>query len=107
MAADVQAVSNELRILSQACARYVILVMHTGAARQYIAGSQRMAHPEAQMTYRSSQHSSHGCQISLIDWISDTLHQGYTNLQSLVQRLDHRGIASDTVCKIVLGCAMH
>ena len=34
--------------------------------------------------------------ISLIDWISDTLSQGYTNLQSLVECLDHRGIASDT-----------
>ncbi len=33
---------------------------------------------------------------SLIDWISDTLSQGYTNLQSL--DLDHRGVASDTVC---------
>jgi len=33
----------------------------------------------------------------LIDWISDTLSQGYTNLQSLVKCLDHRGIASDTV----------
>ncbi len=36
--------------------------------------------------------------VSLIDWISDTLSQGYTNLQSLVKCLDHRGIASDTVC---------
>jgi len=26
----------------------------------------------------------------LIDWISDTLSQGYTNLQSLVKCLDHR-----------------
>ncbi len=36
-----------------------------------------------------------GCQCddihcnSLIDWISDTLSQGYTNLQSLVKCLDH------------------
>ena len=36
--------------------------------------------------------------VPLIDWISDTLSQGYTNLQSLVKCLDHRGIASDTVC---------
>ena len=35
---------------------------------------------------------------SLIDWISDTLSQGYTHLQSLVKCLDHRGIASITVC---------
>jgi hypothetical protein len=35
---------------------------------------------------------------SLIDWISDTRSQGYTNLQSLVRCLDHRDIASDTVC---------
>ena len=35
---------------------------------------------------------------SMIDWISDTLSQGHTNLQSLVKFLDHRGIASDTVC---------
>ncbi len=34
----------------------------------------------------------------MIDWISDTIYQGYTNLQSLVKCLDHRGIASDTVC---------
>ena len=27
--------------------------------------------------------------ISLIDWISDALAQGYTNLQSLVKCLDH------------------
>jgi len=48
--------------------------------------------------------------ISLIDWISDILSQGYTNLQSLVKCLDHRNIVSDTVCsqaKAVLGCAMH
>ena len=31
--------------------------------------------------------------VPLIDWISDTLSQGYTNLQSLVKCLDHRGIA--------------
>ena len=48
--------------------------------------------------------------VSLIDWISDALSQGYTNLQSLVKCLDHRNIVSDTVCiqaKVVLGCAMH
>jgi len=48
--------------------------------------------------------------VPLIDWISDTLSQGYTNLQSLVKCLDHRNIVSDTVCsqaKAVLGCAMH
>ena len=28
--------------------------------------------------------------VPLIDWISDTLFQGYTNLQSLVKCLDHR-----------------
>jgi len=48
--------------------------------------------------------------ISLIDWISDTQSQGYTDLQSLVKCLDHRDIVSDTACsqaKVVLGCAMH
>ena len=35
---------------------------------------------------------------SLIDWVSDTLSQGYTNLQSLAKCLEHRSIASDTVC---------
>ncbi len=35
---------------------------------------------------------------SLIDWISDTLPKGHTTLQSLVNCLVHRGIASDTVC---------
>ena len=48
--------------------------------------------------------------FALIDWISDALSQGYTNLQSLVKCLDHKNIVSDTVCsqaKIVLGCAMH
>ena len=46
----------------------------------------------------------------LIDWISDTLSQEYTNLQSLLKCLDHTNIVSDTVCsqaKVVLGCAMH
>jgi len=45
----------------------------------------------------------------LIDWISDTLSQGYTDLQSLVKCLDHRDIVSDTGCsqaKVVIGCAM-
>ncbi len=48
--------------------------------------------------------------VSLVDWISDTLSQGYTNLQSLVNCLDHRNIVSDTVCsqaKVVLGCVIH
>ncbi len=50
--------------------------------------------------------------LSLIGWISDTRSQGYTDLQSLVKCLDHRGIVLvlDTVCsqaKVVLGCAMH
>ena len=31
--------------------------------------------------------------VPLIDWISDTLSQGYTNLQSLVKCLDPRIIA--------------
>ena len=37
---------------------------------------------------------------SLIDWISDTRSQGYTDLQSLVKCLDHRGfvLVLDTVC---------
>ena len=50
--------------------------------------------------------------VPLIGWISDTLSQGYTDLQSLVKCLDHRGIVLvlDTVCsqaRAVLGCAMH
>ena len=47
--------------------------------------------------------------VPLIDWISDTLSQGYTDLQSLVKCLDHRDIVSDTGCsqaKVVIGCAM-
>ena len=36
--------------------------------------------------------------VPFIDWISDTLSQGYTTLQSLVKCLDHRGIVSNTVC---------
>ena len=40
--------------------------------------------------------------VSLIDWISDILSQGYNNLQSLVKCLDHRGTASDTVCTSLL-----
>ena len=50
------------------------------------------------------------CKFSLIDWISDTRSQGYTDLQSLVKCLDHRDFVSDTACsqaKVVLGCAMH
>ena len=36
---------------------------------------------------------------SLIDWISDTLSQGYTVLQSLVKCLDHRySMQSSKVC---------
>ncbi len=30
---------------------------------------------------------------SLIDWISDTRSQGYTDLQSLLKCLDHREVA--------------
>ena len=52
--------------------------------------------------------------LSLIDWISDTRPQGYTDLQSLVKCLDHRDIVLvlDTVyacsqAKVVLGCMMH
>ncbi len=49
---------------------------------------------------------------SLIDWISDTRSQGYTDLQSSVKCLDHRGIVLvlDEVCsqaKVVRGCVMH
>ena len=45
--------------------------------------------------------------LPLIDWISDTLSQGYTNLQSLVKCLDHRNIVSDIdtgerVCLVVI-----
>ena len=45
----------------------------------------------------------------LIDWISDTLSQGYTHWQSLVKCLDHRDIASDTVCmckQFLVSCAV-
>ena len=45
--------------------------------------------------------------VSSINWISDTLFQGYTNLQSLVKCLDPRDVVSDTVCsqtKVVSGC---
>ena len=52
--------------------------------------------------------------FSLIGWISDTCSQGYTDLQSLVKCLDHRGavLVLDTVyvcsqARVVLGCAMH
>ena len=48
--------------------------------------------------------------VFLIDWISDTRSQGYTDLQCLVKCLDHRGIVLDTVCsqaRVVSGCAMH
>ena len=47
--------------------------------------------------------------VSFIGWISNTLSQGYTYLQSLVKCLDHKNIVSDTVCnqaKVVLGCAI-
>ncbi len=50
------------------------------------------------------------CEVSLVDWISDTRFQGYTVLQSLVKCLDHRDIMSDTACsqaKGLLGCAIH
>ena len=36
--------------------------------------------------------------LSLTGWISDTLSQGYTDLQSLVKCLDHRNSVSDTGC---------
>ena len=50
-------------------------------------------------------------QVCLICWISDTLSQGYTDLQSLLKCLDHRGIVLvlDTRCsqaRAVLGCAI-
>ncbi len=40
----------------------------------------------------------------LIDWISDALSQGYTNLQSLVKCLGYQGTASDTVCSQARMC---
>ena len=48
----------------------------------------------------------------LIGWISDTLSQGYTDLQSVAKCLDHGGIVLvlDTVCsqaRAVVGSAMH
>ena len=36
--------------------------------------------------------------VPMTDRIQNTLSQGCTSLQSLVQGLEHRGIASDTVC---------
>ena len=36
--------------------------------------------------------------IQLVDRISDTRSQGYTNLQSLAKCLDHTDIVSDIVC---------
>ena len=39
-------------------------------------------------------------QDPLIDWISDTLSKGYTDLQSLVKCLDRMQSS-----KVVLGCA--
>ncbi len=47
---------------------------------------------------------------SLIDWISDALSQGYTNLQSLVTCLGLLGYCirySMQSSKVVLGCAAH
>ena len=41
-----------------------------------------------------------------MDWISDTFSQRYTNLQSLVKCLDHRGIASNVLKKNVRGALL-
>ena len=73
--------------------------------RMYVTfwGIVSASHPPDNQILHPSRHS-------LINWISDTLSQGYTSLQSLVKCLDHRNIVSDTVCsqaKVVLGCAMH
>jgi len=43
--------------------------------------------------------------LSLIDWISDLLSQGYTDLESLAKCLDHRGIVSHTVCSQATVCS--
>ncbi len=54
-----------------------------------------------QKSLRTTEVSAHlPCNFpSFLDRLdTDTLSQGYTNLQSLVKCLDHRGIASDTVC---------
>ena len=42
-------------------------------------------------------------------WISDTLSQGYTKMQSSVKCLDHRCCIRYSMqsSKVVLGCAMH
>ena len=40
----------------------------------------------------------HSGSVTLIEWISDTLSLGCTNMQSLVKCLDHKVIASDTTC---------
>jgi len=38
------------------------------------------------------------CIVFLMDWVSDTRSQGYTDLQSLIECLGHSGTVSDTVC---------
>ena len=43
-------------------------------------------------------------EVPLIYWVSDTLSQGYTNLQSLVNRLDYKDFASDAVCSKARSC---
>ena len=47
------------------------------------------AHPVQQAGY-TDLGSDDGSRSSLIDWISDTCSQGYTDMQSLVKCLDHR-----------------
>jgi hypothetical protein len=45
--------------------------------------------------------------LSMIDWISDTRSQGYTNLQSLVECLNHRDIVSAIpLCARGIHCSM-
>ena len=50
--------------------------------------------------------------LPLMEWISGTLSQGYTDLQSWLKCLDHSGVVLvlDTVCsqaRVVLGCVLH
>ena len=68
----------------------------------------------AKSGYDPTLQSTTACHVKvcLIGWMSDTLSQTYTDLQSLVKCLDHGGIVLvlDTVCsqaRAVLGRAMH
>ena len=84
--------SNKLGLVQRDCAGRIAVLVHCNSKGQICIG----------------QTAEVAClkQVSLVDWISDTCPQGYTDVQSLVKCLDHRYCGRDS-SEGMQGCAMH